>query len=238
MVFHEVFAGVTSSLIISPIMTLIDISIIKSQLHKQTLSKSITENITFYSANKRSFLKPLVTMNTVYSTTYCTANLTELFCKKQGIDYKLPTLLATSAANILTIMYKDSTYSKLIKKQQSTKFPIKSNMLFAVRDMSTIMTCFIWKKDVVSYMDRYMAHNKSEVLASIFMPSLIQVFSTPLHILAIDIYEHPKHSLKERIQRIPSIYRSVLLGRVIRAVPAFGIGGFINDMLRPVRDFT
>ncbi len=236
MVIHELFAGVTSSLIISPIMTLIDISIIKSQLHKQTLSKSITENITFYSANKRSFLKPLLTMNTVYISTYCTANLTELFCKKQGIDYKLPTLLATSAVNIFTIMFKDSTYSKLIKKQQATKFPLKSNMLFAVRDMSTIMTCFIWKKDVVHYMDKYMDHNKSEVLASIFMPSLIQVFSTPLHILAIDIYEHPEHRLKERLKRIPSIYRSVLLGRVIRAVPAFGVGGFINDMLRPVRE--
>lgn len=236
MVLHEVFAGLTSSLIIAPIMTIIDISIIKSQMQKQNLSKSITDNITFYSANRKSFIKPMNIMNVVYTSTYCTANLTELFCKKNSIDYKLPTLLATSAVNILTIMYKDSTYSQLLKKQKSSSFPLKSNMLFAIRDMSTIMTCFIWKKDVVNYMDKYMAHNKSEVIASIFMPSLIQVFSTPLHILAIDIYEHPEHTFQERIKRIPSIYRSVLLGRVLRAVPAFGIGGFINDMLRPVRE--
>jgi hypothetical protein len=236
MVFHELFAGVTSSLLISPIMSILDISIIKSQLQKEKLSKSLTDNVSYYANNKRSFLKPFQTMNLVYSATYCTANVTELLCKKMNIDYRLPTLMATSTANILTIMYKDIQYSKLLKKKD-VRFPLTSNMLFAVRDMSTIMTCFIWKKDVINYMDKYMMHNKSEIIASVLMPCLVQITSTPLHILAIDMYENPNQKFSERLKNIPTVYRSVLMGRMMRAFPAFGLGGFINDMLRPEREF-
>ncbi len=235
MVFHELFAGFTSSLLISPIMTILDISIIKSQLQKEKLSKSIADNLSHYATYKKSFVKPLGTMNLVYTATYCTANVTELVCRKMNIDYRIPTLFATSTANILTIMYKDIQYSKLLKKKD-LRFPMTSNMLFAVRDMSTIMTCFIWKKDVINYLDKYMMHNKSEIIASILMPCAVQILSAPIHILAIDMYENPTRQLYERLKNIPLVYKPVLLGRMMRAFPAFGLGGFINDMLRPTRE--
>jgi hypothetical protein len=236
MPFHEIFAGITSSLIISPIMSIIDISIIKSQLHKERIGKSITDNITFYSNNKQKFIKPLSVMNIVYSSTYCTANLVELNCKKNNIDYKIPTLLATSFVNILTISYKDMIYSKLLKNAL-VKFPIQSNMLLAVRDIMTINACFIWKKDLINYLDKYMMHNKSEIIASIVLPSSIQIISTPIHILAIDIYENPNSTITKRYKNIKLFYKSVLFGRVMRAIPAFGVGSFINDMLRPINNY-
>jgi hypothetical protein len=59
MPFHEIFAGVASSLIISPIMSIIDISILKSQLQKEKIGKSIVDNIIFYSNNKQKCIKPL-----------------------------------------------------------------------------------------------------------------------------------------------------------------------------------
>jgi hypothetical protein len=235
MVFHELFAGTTSSLLISPIMAFLDMSILKSQIHKEKLSQALVSNLNYYTANKKTFIKPFGIMNVVYTSTYCTANLTELACKKSHIDYKIPTLLTTSLVNIGTIMYKDMEYAKLLKNSKK-QFPLQSNLLFALRDMSTIMTCFIWKKDAIQYLDKYMLHNKSELIASILMPCLIQIFSTPLHILAIDIYERPSASFKQRLNYIPTIYKSVLTGRIARAFPAFGIGGFVNDMLRPVRE--
>ena len=82
MPLHEIFAGICSSFIISPIMSIIDISIIKSQLCKENIGKSISDNIIFYSKNKKKFIKPLSIMNIVYSSTYCTANLTEFYCRK------------------------------------------------------------------------------------------------------------------------------------------------------------
>jgi hypothetical protein len=235
MPLHEIFAGVTTSFIISPLMTIIDISIIKSQLHKEKIGKSITENITFYSNNKTKFIRPVSVMNFVYSSTYCTANLTELYCKKNNIDYKIPTLIATSFINIITISYKDMVYSKLLKNKL-LKFPLQSNILLATRDIMTINAAFIWKKDLINYFDKYMMHNKSEFIASIILPITIQFFSTPIHILAIDKYENPKSTIIERIKNINACYRSILFGRIIRTIPAFGIGGFINDMLRPINN--
>jgi hypothetical protein len=236
MPYHEIFAGITTSLIISPIMSIIDISILKSQLHKERIGKSITDNITFYSNNKKIFIKPLTVMNMVYSSTYCTANLTELYCKKNNIDYKLPTLIATSFVNILTISYKDMIYSKLLKNT-ITKFPVQSNLLLAIRDIMTINSCFIWKKDLINYLDKYMMHNKSEIIASIILPSAIQFISTPIHILAIDIYENPKSNIIKRYKNIKLFYKSILFGRIMRAIPAFGVGSFINDMLRPINNY-
>ena len=89
MPLHELFAGITTSFIISPIMSIIDISIIKSQLHKENIGKSISDNVTYYAKNKSKFIRPLYVMNIVYSSTYCTANLTEYYCKKNNIDYNL-----------------------------------------------------------------------------------------------------------------------------------------------------
>jgi predicted nucleic-acid-binding protein len=236
MPFHEIFAGVTSSFIISPIMSIIDISILRSQLQKEKISKSIVNNITFYSNNKSKFIKPLVLMNVVYCSTYCTANLTELYCKKNNIDYKLPTLFSTSFVNILTISYKDMIYSKLLKNTLVT-IPLRSKFLLAMRDIMTINACFIWKKDLINYLDKYMMHNKSEIISSIFVPSTIQIISTPIHILAIDIYEKPYSNFVERLKNIKLCYKSVLFGRIFRAIPAFGIGSFINDMLRPINNY-
>lgn len=231
MPFHEIFAGIASSFIISPIMTIIDISIIKSQLHKERLSKSITDNITFYSNNKQNFIRPLSVMNIVYSSTYCTANLTELYCKNKNIDYRLPTLIATSFVNIVTISYKDIVYSKLLKNKL-VAFPLQSKILLAARDITTINAVFILKKDLINYFDRYMMHNKSEFIASIILPITIQFVSTPIHILAIDVYEKPKSTILERYKNIKLCYRSILFGRIIRTIPAFGVCGFINDRLR------
>jgi hypothetical protein len=237
MPFHEIFAGIASSFIISPIMSIIDISIIKSQLNKEKISKSITDNITFYSNNKQKFIRPVYVMNIVYSSTYCTANLTELYCKKNNIDYKIPTLITTSIINILTISYKDIIYSKLLKNKL-TKFPIQSKLLLATRDMMTINAAFIWKKDLINHFDKYIMHNKSEFIVSILLPLSIQFISTPIHILAIDIYEKPNSTIIERCKNIKLLYRSILFGRIIRTIPAFGIGGFINDMLRPINNYN
>jgi hypothetical protein len=236
MPFHEIFAGITSSIIISPIMSIIDISILKSQLHKEKISKSIVDNITFYSNNRHKLIKPLLIMNMVYSSTYCTANLTELYCKKNNIYYKFPTLFATSLINILTISYKDMVYSKLLKNS-FVKFPLRSNFLLAIRDIMTINACFIWKKDLITYLDKYMMHNKSEIISSIVLPSAIQIVNTPIHILAIDMYEKPNSTIIERFKNIQLCYRAVLFGRILRAIPAFGIGSFINDMLRPINNY-
>lgn len=234
MPFHEIFAGIASSVIISPIMALIDMSIIRSQMNQQRISKSVISNIEYYSVNKSKMWRPVSIMFSVYSATYCTANLTELFCHYVNIDYKIPTLLTTSLVNIVAINYKDIAYSRMLQNQL-LNFSLKSKLLFASRDILTITSCFIWKKDMISYLDNYMMHNKSVIISSVVLPSFIQVFSTPIHILAVDIYQNPNITIRNRWRNIRNNYSAILTGRIMRVIPAFCIGSFINDMLRPMR---
>jgi hypothetical protein len=69
-------------------------------------------------------------------------------------------------------------------------------------------------------------------MSSIGLPSLVQVVSTPIHILSIDLFQHPHKAWRERIQHICVNYKSVLLGRILRAFPTFELGGIINDYLK------
>lgn len=231
MPLYEVFCGFTSSLIVAPIMTIIDTAIIKSQLKNILLKTAISDSITDYSSKKIQFTKPFGTMFFVYSSTYITANLTDLYCKKNNIDYRIPTLVATSLANITTIAYKDREYAKLFQQERKV-FPKSSYALFALRDSLTIASSFIYKKDCVNILQHYMPHNTADLIASMCVPMLAQLISTPIHIMAIDIYQRPSVSLHHRIKHIRNMYTSICGGRILRVIPAFCIGGFINDMLR------
>lgn len=230
MPLYEILCAFTSSMIVSPVMTIIDTSIIRSQFKNTNLKKSMIETIIdFY--NHKNFGRPLRIMFTVYGSTYSTANLVDLFCKKKEINHDIPVLLSTSVINILTISYKDKEYSKIFNTKYSV-FPKSSLLLFALRDLMTISSCFVFKKDFTKYLNQYMPYNLSDFVASMSLPIFTQIVSTPIHILSIDLYKNPTNSFYERLQNIKKTYYSVCSGRVIRVIPAFCIGGFINDMLR------
>lgn len=231
MPLYELFCGLTSSLLVSPIMTIIDSSIIRSQLNKMDFKTSLLQTSSDYVNKNICFKRPFGVMLLVYSSTYSTANLVELFCKKNKIDYKIPTLIATSTVNICTIAYKDKEYARMFNNVHNI-FPKKSLGLFAIRDMLTISSSFVYKKDFTTWLHKYMPNNTADLIASITLPIAAQIISTPLHILAIDIYQRPFYNFSDRIQNIKVMYKSVCIGRVIRVLPAFCLGGFINDMLR------
>lgn len=212
-------------------MTLIDISIIKSQLNKINFKQSLIETTNDYSNKKIKFHRPFGIMLFVYSSTYSTANIVELYCKNNQIDYKIPTLICTSIVNISAIGYKDKEYSKIFNNKYNV-FPKKSFGLFAIRDMLTISSSFIYKKDLIHILDKYMPHNSADFFASLTLPIFAQIISTPIHILAIDLYQRPNVQINERLVNIKNNYSNVCAGRVIRVIPAFCLGGFINDMLR------
>lgn len=232
---HEIFASAAASLTIAPIMSLIDLSILRSQLKRERFHEAVVQNINHYARNKAQFRHPCSVMFGVYSATYSTANLTELFCVSRNIDYKLPVLINTSIVNLLAINTKDVIYSKIMSNATTIKYPVPSRVLFSLRDVLTMAANFVVKKDTVQYFNNYMSYGKSEIIASFLVPTTVQIVSTPIHILAIDMYQHPLRSFKERLANIRSNYKSVLTGRIVRTIPAFCIGGFINDMLRPKR---
>ena len=73
MYFKEICSAFISSLTISPIMTIIDCSVIKSQINNLTFSSSLKSTIDDFSKKRINIIRPVIIMNSVYFSTYTTA---------------------------------------------------------------------------------------------------------------------------------------------------------------------
>lgn len=69
-------------------------------------------------------------------------------------------------------------------------------------------------------------------IAQLTSPLLIQIFVTPLHLFGLDIYNREGKSFGDRARNVRGLYLSALSMRMIRFLPAYGIGGIINRELR------
>lgn len=61
-------------------------------------------------------------------------------------------------------------------------------------------------------------------------PAAIQLFSTPLHLLGLDLYNRPRGA--ERAKKVARDWLKSSAARMGRIVPAFGVGGVVNSRVR------
>ena len=69
-------------------------------------------------------------------------------------------------------------------------------------------------------------------MAQFLAPAGIQVFSTPLHLWGLDLYNRPGLRLGERVKRVVRDWGGSSVARMCRIVPAFGVGGVVNGGVR------
>jgi hypothetical protein len=228
MLLQDLLSAILSSFIISPIMTLIDISIIRSHILKTSFMTSTKNTIIDLYKHSIPMGRPLFLMNGVYSLTFGTANTVDYFCKKTNIPSDFPIISCTSAVNIGMMSYKDKEYSNLFGMTRKN-LPLCSYGLFSLGAMMTIYGNFGCKKYVTDYLDKYISKDISSLTGSLVVSMGAQTVSTPFHILGMDYYQYPERGWKHRWENIRNLYGSVCAGRMIRTIPAFGIGGFLND---------
>lgn len=63
-------------------------------------------------------------------------------------------------------------------------------------------------------------------------PAGIQIFSTPLHLWGLDLYNRPGVGWRDRAARVRRDWFASGLARMARIIPAFGIGGLVNQGVR------
>jgi uncharacterized membrane protein YhhN len=230
-VLSDIMAGTLAAAAVAAPMTMIDTGILRAQLSKTSLSGAIASAAGDMFRGRLG--SSLGIMYTVYAGTYLTANMTEHACRTNNVSYGIPTFLATSFVNIALIGWKDRRFAEMLRHKKAS-FPRVSAALFAARDALTIGSSFVLKNDARDLLERRhgLRHETAKVLASFAVPMLAQVFSTPLHIAALDVYEKPGAAAGERLRTIARAFPSVCLGRVVRVIPAFGIGGCLNERMR------
>lgn len=68
--------------------------------------------------------------------------------------------------------------------------------------------------------------------AQFVAPAALQLFSTPLHLLGLDLYNREKASLRQRLVKVRKDWFMSAVARMGRIVPAFGVGGVVNLRVR------
>jgi hypothetical protein len=124
-----------------------------------------------------------------------------------------------------------TTPPKTARSFGRTRIPVSTYSAFLIRDALTIFGSFSLPAMVsASIPDSIASQEYSKILiAQLAIPASIQLISTPIHLLGLDLYNRPQvMPSKDRISRVSRDWIGASLLRMCRIIPAFGIGGFVN----------
>ncbi len=127
-------------------------------------------------------------------------------------------------------MLKDRAFARIYAAHGkiATPFPKMSLVLFAGRDAATVAASFTLPPRVTPWVEKAtgLPHDVARGLVQLVTPLSAQIFTVPLHLGALDLYNNPNNV--ERLAFIKREYMKTLLARWGRILPAFGVGGVIN----------
>ena len=188
--------------------------------------------------------KPFLLIFSLYGGTYLSANmldtLTSTLRNKPASTTTTGTskFFATSAANLSLCLYKDNHFTRMFGAASSSGksvVPRISYTLFAVRDSLTVFASFNLPPIIAPILpvsEGFEAYMSRASAAQFLAPAAVQILSTPLHLLGLDLYNRPGVSVGMRITRVVRDWGMSCLARVARIVPAFGVGGVVNTGVR------
>lgn len=196
--------------------------------------------------------KPFLLIFALYYSTYFTANtidtLTSTIENKKADNVSAgPTkFAATSTVNMSMCVYKDSQFAKMFGASGSpSRIPKISYALFAFRDSLTIFASFNLPTiiaprlaelppEVKNKFSRILSAESGRTNTAQFIaPAAMQIFSTPIHLLGLDLFNRQgKLGFSERALQITKNWAVCTIARMGRIVPAFGVGGVVNSQMR------
>jgi len=199
--------------------------------------------------------RPFLLIYSLYYGTYFTANTVDTLTstienKKADNVTSGPTkFAATSAVNMSLCVYKDSQFARIFGNTSSSspaaKIPRLSYALFACRDSLTIFASFNLPTVIaprLAELPPSMKEKFSRIIstdsgrmntAQFLTPAAMQIFSTPLHLLGLDLYNRQgKLGFSERAAQVTKNWASSSFARMGRIIPAFGVGGAVNSNMR------
>lgn len=200
--------------------------------------------------------KPFRLVFAVYFTTYSTANVLDSI---RAARHSLPPsrqsssttkFIATAAVSTATCTYKDGQLARMFTTTASAAAGVRpqSYALFVLRDALTIFASFTlpvamapWLTHLASttqagsypYLRALRSESVSLKTSQMILPAAFQLVSTPIHLLGLDYHNNRGAvSLRERLGVVRQNVAVAIPLRVVRIVPAFGIGNVVNTSLR------
>ena len=197
--------------------------------------------------------KPFLLIFGLYFSTFVTANAADTISstvENKPAHTSSPSkskFAATSAVNMAVCVYKDSQFARMFGASSSpaASIPRLSYALFAARDSMTIFASFNLPPllgprladlpaPVKQRFSRILSTESGRLYTAQFIaPAAMQIFSTPIHLLGLDLYNRQgRIGVNERVGRVMRDWAVAAGARMGRIVPAFGIGGVVNTRVR------
>merc|ERR1712232_555327 len=129
---------------------------------------------------------------------------------------------------------KDRAFTRMFGTKAPTGLPMTTYGLFAARDMATVFASFTLPPIVHPILSKKygMSEERAKNIAQLSCPVAIQLVSTPMHLLGLNLYNEPQAGVTDRLRFIGREYVKSTLARCGRIFPAFGIGGVLNRKCR------
>ncbi|CAM9969054.1 unnamed protein product, partial [Ascophyllum nodosum] len=144
----------------------------------------------------------------VYAVTYVTANMIMTTCQRSQVDDTWPKFIGTTIVNITTVVAKDLEFTRMFSLAKPRPIPIPTYLLFTARDGMTVAASFNMPSPASKYLqERFgMSEQTADVTAQLACPASIQLLSTPLNLLGMDLYNNPNSTMMARGKFIASEY--------------------------------
>jgi len=120
---------------------------------------------------------------------------------------------------------------KALAKAGPRSVPKRTLALFAARDSLTVFASF----NIPPLLGPVIG---SQNVAQFLAPASVQILSTPMHLLGLDLYNRRdgagegRIGWRDRWGRIRRDWGGAALARMGRVVPAYGVGGVVNGGVR------
>lgn len=233
----EATAATVSALSVAPAISIVDKAIVSNASGLEPLVPCLINGVKTMFTNPIYFFKQpsFLFIWGVYSGTYIVANNIEAICERSNTPALVPKFIGSSAANITLSVLKDKAFAQMFGTGAPKPMPMSSMGLFGFRDSMTILASFSLPDPISKKLqsDLQWSPSFSDKMAQLFTPVTMQIFSTPLHLHGLDLYNRPDVSgTSDRIAFIKQEYVKTVLARMARIFPAFGVGGVINKWIR------
>lgn len=182
----------------------------------------------------------------VYGCTYAASNIINTISERRKFtrsQHTVCNLIGTTGTNMASSIAKDVAFARMFgggtksaAKAASAKhaqaMPKATIGLFAARDMLTVGAAFTVPPILASAIAANgVEPGRAATIAQFTAPPLMQVVCTPLHLMALDMYNEPAASTTQRLANIGRQLPSAIPVRMIRFFCAYGIGGNMNMWL-------
>lgn len=232
----DVTVAIAASFAVSPMVSIIDKAIVQYAAGSAaSLPVAILASGSLAFTNLLGFLaKPeFLIVWGVYLLTYVAANCIASVCEKLGVNDEMPKFIGVSFVNIAACVSKDAVFARMFGTGPARQVPALTFALFCLRDSLTVLASFTLPSRVATLLQaRGFKRETCDTASQLVCPMGVQILSTPVHLLGLSLYNSPGASASSRATEITAKYAQALTARMLRILPAFGIGGILNTNLR------